>query len=372
GPLTYTSLPLSSPATQFELSLLAAELPDGLALSLQWATDLWDEATALRFVDAFGRFLAAMAADPSLRVSQLPLLSAAERHQLRCEWNATPAPREVPLVPAAIARWATIAPDAPALSYRGETIGYQALDERAGRVAVALAARGVAREEIVALCLPRGPALVTAALGVMRSGAAYLPLDPAHPPERLAATLADAGARFILTEGGRPLSGTTAEALDPAALWAGESAGDGCGRPTPDLAPDRLAYVIYTSGSTGAPKGSLLTHGGLANLVAWNRETFAVGPADRAAQVAAPGFDASVWEIWSSLAAGACLLFPPAEALAEPRALFAWLGAERATLCFLPTPLMELALAEEAHDTELRWLFVGGDRLQRRPSPALR
>jgi len=136
--------------------------------------------------------------------------------------------------------------------------------------------------------------------------------------------------------------------------------------------PQRLAYVIYTSGSTGRPKGVALSHGGLANLVAWHRRAYGVGPQDRASLVAGTGFDASVWEIWPYLAAGASLSVPPPAAAASAPELVAWLQSEGITLAFLPTPLAEAVLAEPGLDgLSLRALLTGGDRLRRRPPAGL-
>ncbi|MBW8767639.1 MAG: non-ribosomal peptide synthetase, partial [Geodermatophilales bacterium] len=137
--------------------------------------------------------------------------------------------------------------------------------------------------------------------------------------------------------------------------------------------PEQAAYVIYTSGSTGRPKGVVISHGALANLVAWHRRTYAVTPSDRASLVASPGFDASVWEIWPYLAAGASLHVPAEEVRASPARLVSWLVEREISLAFLPTPLAEAALAEEwPADMPLRALLTGGDRLHRGPRPGLK
>src|SRR3954454_5932254 len=141
------------------------------------------------------------------------------------------------------------------------------------------------------------------------------------------------------------------------------------------LDPDHLAYVIYTSGSTGTPKGTELTHRGPAHLVAWHQRAYELSPADRSPLLAGPGFDASVWEMWTALATGASLHLPPPDTILSPAALLAWLAAERVTTAFLPTPLAE-AVLEEAQTAPpralaLRAVLTGGDRLLRRPSPDL-
>src|SRR5204862_5478636 len=157
--------------------------------------------------------------------------------------------------------------------------------------------------------------------------------------------LGDSGARVLLTDG------TTLAALPELPLPAAnvvrlddespEPEGEAAVEPLPDLGPDLLAYVIYTSGSTGAPKGTELRHGGLSNLAAWHRETYALGSRDRSSLLAGPGFDASVWEMWPPLTAGAALHVPPAQALSSPADLISWLAGQEITVAFLPTPLAE-------------------------------
>ncbi|MFP5285182.1 MAG: non-ribosomal peptide synthetase, partial [Thermoanaerobaculia bacterium] len=188
--------------------------------------------------------------------------------------------------------------------------------------------------------------LPLALLGVLKAGAAYLPLDPEHPAERLAYILEDSRVRGLITS-------DTLEDLEE------ESAE----RPRVPGAASHLAYVIYTSGSTGRPKGTELAHAGLLNLIAWHQREYGIAPDDRAAQVASPAFDASVWEIWPTLAGGASLHFPPEEARSSPPDLLAWLAERRITVCFLPTPLAEACLALELPELALRFLLTGGDRL---------
>src|SRR4029077_6717157 len=209
---------------------------------------------------------------------------------------------------------------------------YGELNREANRLARRLRRLGVRRGDRVALALDRSPELVLPARAVWKAGAAYLPLDLAHPAERRAEIVADAGAALTLTS------------LDAdRRSWAGESAEE-LERST---GPGDAAYVIYTSGSTGRPKGVEVPHGGLANLIAWHLQAYGVTPADRASLVASPAFDAAVWEIWPPLAAGASLHVPPRDAAASPAALPEWLAAEGITVAFLPTPLAEAVLARE-------------------------
>jgi amino acid adenylation domain-containing protein len=379
---------------KFDLTLVAEETAEGLALAFEAAAARWDGAAASRLLGQLATLLAAAASDPGQPIAALPWLSAAERHQVLAEWGGALTPPASPAAsPAALRQpspapaavhglvleWARRAPAALALAGGGEAITYGELARRAGRLAQRLTALGAGPEEVVAIVLERSPAAVVAALAVLQAGAAYLPLDPAHPAERLAGMLADSGARLLIA--GEALAAALPgpiPTLVSAALLEEEAAAETTRPGQSHESHSRaergdaamLAYVIYTSGSTGAPKGVGLTHAGLANLVAWHRRIYRVTPEDRAALIAGPGFDAAVWEVWPYLAAGASLHAPPEEARSSPAEILAWLTEQRITIAFLPTLLAEAVLAlSRPAGCALRALLTGGDRLHRRPPP---
>jgi len=226
---------------------------------------------------------------------------------------------------------------------------------------------GVGPEVVVAVLMRRSPEMMVSLLGILKAGGAYLPLDPEYPVERLAFMLEDSGAAQLLT---------TEELAGEVGPWAKNTICLDTDWPrmeqqpaSPPVCPssaDNLAYVIYTAGSTGRPKGVAVAHRSLANLVAWHQREYEVTASDRATQVAAPGFDASVWEIWPYLCAGASVHIPEAEVRMTPRKLVDWLVAEGITLSFLPTPLAEAVLEERwPAECALRALLTGGDRLHR-------
>ena len=271
-----------------------------------------------------------------------------------------------------IAERANSTPAFPAVVEDGERLTYGALDAQASLLAHRLRALGAGRERIVALVLPRSAHLVVAALAALRAGAAYAPFDPATPAERLAAMLEDAEPGVVVTRatyGPRLTSGAWATVML-------DSEAEGPIQPTaaPEIRnePSDLAYVIYTSGSTGRPKGVEITHASLLNLVRWHHAEFAVTAADRAPLLASPGFDASVWEMWPYLAAGASLHVAPELTRMEAEALRDWLVAQEITLAFVATPLAErmLTLPWPAA-TRLRTLLTGADTLHHRPPPGL-
>jgi amino acid adenylation domain-containing protein len=267
---------------------------------------------------------------------------------------------------------AAAAPNAIAVSGPDETLTYGQLERRANQLAHRLRALGVDRDRPVGLCLERSAALVVGAVGILKAECAYLALDPSHPQERLGFMLGDSGADVLVTSGpvaARLDSGETVVALDAdraeldLAPAVAPAVGDAAGE---------LAYVIYTSGSTGAPKGVVIEHASLSNLIRWHRRAFAITEADRATQIASPAFDATVWEMWPYLTAGASIHIPTDEVRADPVALRDWLVAEQVSVSFLPTALAEevMTLAWPA-ESPLRYLLTGGDTLHRYPPAGL-
>ncbi|MFH9810492.1 non-ribosomal peptide synthase/polyketide synthase [Streptomyces olivaceus] len=270
--------------------------PAGIAGAVEYATDLFDRSTVEALAGRWTRLLEAVTADPDRPIGEIGLLDADERHRLLEQGNETA--REVAAVPVPRAFEARVAatPDAVALVCGGDELTYGQLNACANRFAHALIARGVGPEQTVAVALPRSVESVVAVLGVLKSGAAYLPVDPAYPRARIAYMLDDA--RPALT-------------VDDPALVTEVSAWPGTD-PAVALDVRHPAYVIYTSGSTGRPKGVVVGHGGVASLVAAQIERFAIEPASRVLQFASPSFDASVSEIFTALLRGAALVLPPA------------------------------------------------------------
>ena len=274
-------------------------------------------------------------------------------------------------------------PGALAVEAPDARLTYAELLQRSEALADLLRSLGVVEEDLVALCLPRSAALVVGALGILRARAAYVALEPNAPPERLQDLVADSGARVVVTATDSPLAGRLAAQRAETAVVTlatdgtveAHVAGAGAApRPEPEAEAGRspVAYVVYTSGSTGAPKGVLVEHAGLLNLVAWHRRAFGITAADRGTQVASPGFDATAWEIWPCLAAGASVHVPPVAVRADPPALRDWLLAQEITVSFLPTALAEqVSLLTWPDTAPLRLVLTGGDRLRQPPPEGL-
>jgi amino acid adenylation domain-containing protein len=276
-------------------------------------------------------------------------------------------------VPRMVTEQAAAGPARLALVDGDHRLTYAALQARANRLAHHLKALGADRERVVALLLPRSADLVVAALATLQAGAAYTPVDPGAPVDRLAATLADAAPTVVVTRRGLaprvPRGGWPILTLDgDAAAIDSQPTTD----PATECSDSDLAYIIYTSGSTGRPKGVEVTHGNLNNLVLWHHAEFKVTAADRAPLMSSPGFDASVWETWPYLAAGASLHVPDDVVRMDPEALRDWLVAQDVTLAFVATPMAERLLALPWPEAvRLRALLTGADTLHHRPRPGL-
>ena len=325
--LTLRPIETATNTAKFDLAFYLTETSAGLRAVTEYATDLFDASTVERMLGLYESTLRQMVERPKARVSELSLLGHEERHQLLGEWSAAAAfPARASLVHERFEERARSTPHAIALRGGDGSMTYGELESRANQWAHALRARGVGPEVRVGLCADHGPRLVLGALAVLKAGGAYVALDPDLPEERVGHVLRDSGARLVLTEG--PFEEKLARAGLPCLRLDGAEAPDRdeAALPRGLVARDTLAYVIYTSGSTGLPKGVELTHEGLANLVDWHIRDYDVRPEDRATQVAGLGFDASVWEVWPYLAAGASVAFPGRDVRADPRRLTRLVG----------------------------------------------
>ncbi|MCP4657474.1 MAG: AMP-binding protein, partial [bacterium] len=272
--LTLTPMPTEAASAKFDLTLTLEERASGIGGSFEYNTDLFDDVTIRRLAAHFAALLAAVARDPARPVAEVALVSASEHHQLCREWNGgwTGGRSDAPLgwaIDERFSAWAGHAPDAVAVTSGREVVSYGELDRRVDRVARRLKALGVGPEVRVGLCVERSVALPVAVLGVVRSGGAYLPLDPAYPEDRLVTMYEDAGAALLVTD--VELHGHFSATLAGKAvrkLLIDDQ------RPAPEAAgalpyadPDHLAYTIYTSGSTGRPKGVEISHRALINFL---------------------------------------------------------------------------------------------------------
>jgi len=320
-PPRFLPLELEISAAKFDLTLFVREPGAGLLLIFEFATDLFERATIERMAGHLASLLAAAVADPRRRLSELPLLTAAERAQILVEWNDTavsPQPAGAAGLHRLFEAQAARAPGATALiGPDGGRLTYRELDARAGSLAAHLRALGVGPEILVGVLLERSIDLIVALLAVLKSGGAYVPIDPAYPAPRVAFLLENSGAAVLITRRGllerfaESLPSVRKQAAVPVFLEEDLTPARERGATTRKAGssfPEALAYIIYTSGSTGAPKGVALEHRSAVALVLWALEVFA--PAELAAVFAGTSvcFDLSIFEIFVPLACGGAVV----------------------------------------------------------------
>ncbi|GGV25378.1 hypothetical protein GCM10010277_06310 [Streptomyces longisporoflavus] len=303
--------PVPTATAKFDLLFSMTEGPaDGIAGEIEYATDLFDRGTVEVLAARFVRMARQLAADPGLRLGAVDALEAGERQRLLYELNDTAA--DMPDLTAAglFERQASATPDAVALVCGDVTLTYGELNARANRLARALLRHGAGPEQLVALALPRSADLVVGLLGIWKSGAGYLPVDPRYPSRRLGHVLAEARPRCLLTDSATrdvlPTGGDGPVRLlvDELSLDEGDGTNVRDGERTAPLSPQNLAYVMYTSGSSGTPKGVAITHHGVVNGVLRLAGPAGVGAGSRILAATSVAFDVSVFEILTALSAG--------------------------------------------------------------------
>ncbi|MCP3804329.1 amino acid adenylation domain-containing protein [Allokutzneria sp. A3M-2-11 16] len=325
----------------FDITVEFVQRDGSLDGVIQYDTTLFDASTVERMAGHLRVLLEGIAAAPASALSELPLLTDAERHRLLVEYNATASPVSVEPVHRLI-------PSSSALAVNDLT--YAELDLRANQLANYLVAQGVGPDVPVGVCADRGEQFVIGALAVLKAGGGYVPLDPALPTARRDFMISDTGARLVLGSSAWP-DVTGYPSTDPGV----------------EVGPEHLAYIVYTSGSTGQPKGVAIEHRALSDLCAWFRSYYSITSSDCVSQLIAVGFDPAVMEIWGTLTAGARLAVPGAAVLDHPHDLVRWMASESVTLTTLPVARLDSVFEQlDSVPTSLRVVTTGGDVLRRR------
>jgi amino acid adenylation domain-containing protein len=372
--LTLSPVEFEGGTVRFDLEFHLWEASGQLVGNLDYYKDLFDAATIIRLLGHFQTLLANLAANPKLPIVEHSLLSEAERHQLLVEWNNTKTdyPQDK-CIHQLFEEQVEKSPEAIAVIFENQQLTYRELNNKANQLAHYLQTLGVKPEVLVGICLERSLEMVIGLLGILKAEGAYVPLDPAYPEARLAFMLEDADVPVLLSQSSLvdklPETKAQVVCLDTEAKRLSQLSVNNLNS---EAAPLNLAYVIYTSGSTGQPKGVLVPHQGLLNLVFWHQRTFEVTAQDYATQLASIAFDASVWELWPYLIAGSRIFLIDSETIKSPITLQNWLVSKKITLTFLPTPLAEeLLFLEWPKDIALRMMLTGGDKLHGSPIPSI-
>ena len=350
--------------SNYPLTLSVDDLGAGFGLSVLAVPQIGAQRLCDYMLSAVEQLVATLETAPHRALRQLPILPAAERDTVLREFNATA--HDFPrgqTVHGAFEVQAERQPHGIAVQQGSEALTYQQLNQRANQLAHHLLELGVQADDRVALCCRRGPQMLVGLLGILKAGAGYVPIDPAYPAERIAYLLQDSAPVAVLAET------STRELLGPVAVVDLQDPGwqrHAVSNPQlPALTPAHLAYVIYTSGSTGQPKGVMVEHRTVENLVHWHCEAFGLTAVSHTSSVAGMGFDAMAWEVWPALCVGATLHLPPADIGNENiDELLAWWLAQPLDVSFLPTPVAEYAFSLPQQHPTLRILLIGGDRLR--------
>jgi bacitracin synthase 1 len=360
--------------SKLDLTFFAVEADEGVNMTIEYCTALFKSGTIQRLAGHFAAVLRQMAGNPGRTLGELDILEESEKRQLLYDFNDTacPYPHDK-TVHRLFEEQVERTPDSIAVVFMFHALTYRELNEAANRLARYLGERASMQGQpdrlagiLMDPCIER----IIAVLGVLKSGAAYVPIEPSLPGERIAHIIKDAGIEVVLS--GKPYAGTL-DSLQCACpsfryflcldSWNAQRC-DAAPPPSP-AGPGDLAYVIYTSGTTGVPRGVMVTHRSSVNLCTWHNRNFAVTARDRASHYAGFGFDASVWEIFPYLIKGAALIVIPGDMRLDIPVLKEYFVKNMITVGFLPTQACERFMGEGSGAASLRALLTGGDALKR-------
>ncbi len=362
-------LAMQNDSSQFDLTLNVEDRGQELVGGLEYNTDIYEDATIARMLRNFRSLFEGIVGDPDMRLGSLPLVSVEERRQLVQEWNETESgsPTSACLLPL-FASAARRSPQSIAVAGPGGEISFEQLNRRSNQLAHRLKREGIGLESVVAIYMNRSIEMVIALLGVLKSGAAYLPLDPSNAASRLSFMLEDSHAAVLVTDARSHLDFVPGDVVTLRLDHEGVSLEDEDDA-DPGIVPDpeNLAYVLYTSGSTGKPKGVLVRHGSLVNHSLAVIRRYELNVSDRALQFAALGFDVAAEELFPSLLAGAGVVLRPDELL-SPGDLMQFVEREGVTVANLPSSYWHELVDELSHTgmrlpPSLRLLVVGSERV---------
>ncbi|HET9916460.1 MAG TPA: amino acid adenylation domain-containing protein, partial [Candidatus Binatia bacterium] len=369
--VTAVEMDIDPGIARFDLHVFMTEEDNGLKGYFEFNTDLFNATTIERMIGHYQTLLEGIVTNPNQTLSEIPLLTEAEKHQLIVEPNDTKTdyPKDK-CIHQLLEEQVEKTPHAIAVVFEDQQLTYRELNHRANQLAHYLRKLGVGPEVLVGLCVERSLEMIVGILAILKAGGAYVPLDPSYPKERLAFMLEDSQAGVLISQSslieGLPAHNATVLCLDRD--WE-EISTQSQDNPLPLTTPDNLAYVIYTSGSTGTPKGALIAHHNVVRLFRATDSWFHFGPEDVWTLFHSYAFDFSVWELWGALIHGGRLVIVPFEVSRSPREFYELLCREHVTvLNQTPSAFRQLVQAEESIiDTTrlgLRLVIFGGEELE--------
>ncbi|MBK8551797.1 MAG: amino acid adenylation domain-containing protein [Ignavibacteria bacterium] len=355
-------------SAKFDLTVNINETAQGFVGNIQYCTDLFNADTINRMIEHFKELLKSIVLNPEQNVGEMSMLTKEELHMLRVEFNNTKVDFQTDKTPIDLfEEHAEKTPDSPAIFFGSEKLTYKELNERSNKLAHYLISKGVKDETLIPICMDRSAGMIIGILGVLKSGGAYVPVDPEYPDERIRFMLEDTDAAIVLSSKSFRSKIPVSEKIEIIEIGGDWSKIDKMSYDNPDkiIKPDQLAYVIYTSGSTGKPKGVMIENSGLLNLIMWHNQTYKVTSQSRCTAMAGVGFDAFGWEIWPYLSAGASITIIDDDTRLSTDALLNLINQNRITHSFMPTAIVPEFINESLDKLDsLRYLLTGGDKLQ--------
>ena len=367
GRLRLQAQAVESATAKFDLSLAVTEIEAGLKCSLQYTTDLFEPWTITRMLGHFETLLAGIVAAPQQRLSQLPLLTAAEQQQLLVEWNDTARLLPDRCIHQLFEEQVRLTPEAVAVSDEQEQLSYAELNVRANQLAHYLREQGVGAEVLVGICMERTVEMVVSLLAVLKAGGAYVPLDPTYPEQRLNYMLQDAGVRVLLSEQKLRERVAVTEAVQVHCRedWSAALAQYSTANPAVELSGTNLAYVIYTSGSTGVPKGVQIQHRSLSNFLHSLKTELHITNVDTLLAVTSLSFDIAALELFLPLTVGAEIVLATTDMVSDGALLIDKIESADITI-MQATPATWRLLVEAGWKTRKPLnKLCGGEALQR-------
>lgn len=386
--LKVSPVEIESSTAKFDISAAFVERDGEMTLRIEYRTDLFEAETIERMLGHFRNLLEGIVANPEQRISELPLLTETEKHQLLVEWNDTK--REYPkdkCIHEMFEEQVEKTPDAIAVVFEEQQLTYRELNTRANQLAHYLRKLGVDPEVPVAICMERSIDMIVGLLGILKAGGAYVPLDPSYPKERLAFMLEDTKAAVLVTQSqfvsqlpkliddGQPananndqhrsdVTGLRSRIVCLDTDWE-KVAKDSSENPSAGATAEHLAYVIYTSGSTGKPKGVMISHRAISSHMLWMQEALPLSESDRVLQKTPFNFDASIWEFYAPLLGGARLVMAPPRAHQDSACLVKILAEQQVTVLQLVPSMLRFLVEEQGLEScqSLRRVFCGGEVL---------